>query len=373
MFNKKITNNWWKSEEIIISNWEKEPIKFELVKNSNKCRNNKVIAAVKSEQDQLIENYEQYEKKMLNDHIRTASKYNYTDNPSVILTHDNSSPSYLNLWYLWFGVPLNDLLDETDKVLWEGKVFKYKPGLSNVYSERWMQITENGIIRIYKDQIQSLYNPKNPLAAIPLSVIEGIKKVNLKNPVLRNNISIEKKEKLSILNKNQFMLLYKEEAIKKILAETDKVLKSDRGSVQNDENAFQPNISESNMSESNIEFVYKNVDTDFSVSDVGWISKLSLPPSYSISLTANEIWHTPTVDDETWEERNPDYRECRSNISYSKLKIKQKTVQNKNLWSSRESEWIFNDKRLLFATEDGETRRKWIQIFKYAVRTHYKY
>ena len=165
---------------------------WETVKSTHKCRNKAVVRTVKTEKDLIEDYYRDYERKVSSEHTRTASKYNYTDNPSLILSHDNTSTHNLNLWYLWFGVPLNELLDPIDKILCEGKIFKYKPGLSNVYSERWMQMTENGVIRIYKDQIQSIYYPNNPLAAIPMSVIEGVKKVNLKNPIFRNNISIEK-------------------------------------------------------------------------------------------------------------------------------------------------------------------------------------
>ena len=87
------------------------------------------------------------------------------------------------------------------------------------------------------------------------------------------------------------MLLYKEEAIKKILYETDKVLKSERENSLHDK---------TNMSESNIELIYKEVETDFSVSDMIGVSKLLLPPNW-ISLTASEMCHTPKVNDDSYE------------------------------------------------------------------------
>jgi hypothetical protein len=77
-----------------------------------------------------------------------------------------------------------------------------------------MQLTQNGIIRIYKDQANSVYNPKSPLLAIPISVIDDVKKINMKNVNLKTDVPIDKKEKVAQLNKNQFMLLYTEDAIK---------------------------------------------------------------------------------------------------------------------------------------------------------------
>lgn len=77
-----------------------------------------------------------------------------------------------------------------------------------------MQLTQNGIIRIYKDQINSVHDVKNPLIAIPITVIDDIKKIFMKNVNLKADMPIDKKEKIALLNKNQFMLLYTDDAIK---------------------------------------------------------------------------------------------------------------------------------------------------------------
>ena len=58
-------------------------------------------------------------------------------------------------WYLCFGIPNHILCDPDDKIMLEGHLMKYKPGVDNVYISRWCQLTRMGIFRVYKDQISS--------------------------------------------------------------------------------------------------------------------------------------------------------------------------------------------------------------------------
>lgn len=87
--------------------------------------------------------------------------------------------------------------------------------------------------------------------------------------------------------------------------------------------------------------------------------------------------HTPKCDDETCSNLNPDFvpigNKNMISLKWSDIKFKNpsktsKFVNNQQSWASKETEWIFNDKRLLFAVEDGETRRKWIKILKHMIK-----
>jgi hypothetical protein len=75
------------------------------------------------------------------------SKYNYQDDPVLVV--DLPKPErFMNVDY-----SLGELLDINDKIEYEGKIYRYKPGFSSIYTDRWMQLTESGVIRIYKDQL----------------------------------------------------------------------------------------------------------------------------------------------------------------------------------------------------------------------------
>lgn len=40
-------------------------------------------------------------------------------------------------WYLCFGTPMQHLCNRRDKVILEGQLMKYKPGVENSYISRW--------------------------------------------------------------------------------------------------------------------------------------------------------------------------------------------------------------------------------------------
>lgn len=140
-----------------------------------------------------------------------------------------------------------------------------------------MQITQNGIIRVYKSQVQAISSPNNPLLAVPISFIDSVKKVNLKYPMCLSDISIEKKEKLAQLNKNQFMLLYKKEAVDLIMRETDKILKHDSKRRQSVE-LFSEEDTETTNCTYRHNPVFKEADRPIRMTEGRGASKLVLPP-----------------------------------------------------------------------------------------------
>lgn len=140
-----------------------------------------------------------------------------------------------------------------------------------------MQITQNGIIRVYKSHVQSISNPKNPLLALPISVIDTVKKVNLKYPVCLSKISVEKKENLAQLGKNQFMLLYKKEAIDLIMHETDKILKHESKRRQSVE-LFSEEDTESTDCTYRQKSAFCETNRPIRMTEGRGASKLTLPP-----------------------------------------------------------------------------------------------
>ena len=88
----------------------------------------------------------------------------------------------------------------------EGKVYKYKSGIKSDYDENWLQLTQEGIIKVYKDKISSICNSENPIMAVPISFIEDVKKIRMKG---KKDIN----ESKPVNRNSQFMLLYTDDAI----------------------------------------------------------------------------------------------------------------------------------------------------------------
>lgn len=66
-----------------------------------------------------------------------------------------------------------DILDEEYPILFQGELFKLKPGIKFEYCSRWVQIT-NQAIRYYKSRWTQNSNLQMPLGAVPLKAIKYI-------------------------------------------------------------------------------------------------------------------------------------------------------------------------------------------------------
>lgn len=71
------------------------------------------------------------------------------------------------------------LVDPNDPVMIEREIMKFKPGLSQNYISRWMQITKKAF-RYYRNYYHSASGFAKPLVAIPFSSIQDVKRVDLK-------------------------------------------------------------------------------------------------------------------------------------------------------------------------------------------------
>ena len=108
-----------------------------------------------------------------------------------------------DLWFTGFGMTIKELWDPNDKVIFEGELYKYKPGIDTMYITRWCQLTKN-VIRIYKNQMSAKGFSWKPILALPLKVFKWIKRSKFTVPEKGKNIKL-----IKILNKNQFELCYK--------------------------------------------------------------------------------------------------------------------------------------------------------------------
>ena len=105
-------------------------------------------------------------------------------------------------------------MESKERILCEGKVYKYSPDINSIYTERWLQVTHKGVLRLYIDKISSLTHPQRPVLAVPIVNLEDVKKIHMTNRNLSKDIRKDLREKFITLNKNQFMLLYTDSAIK---------------------------------------------------------------------------------------------------------------------------------------------------------------
>jgi len=73
--------------------------------------------------------------------------------------------------------------DEIDdiEIIYEGELFKYKPGLKNQYMSRWCQITKSHFL-YYAEGVPYASYFRRPLAVIPLEAIQSVKRVCVEVP-----------------------------------------------------------------------------------------------------------------------------------------------------------------------------------------------
>ena len=116
-----------------------------------------------------------------------------------------------DLWYTGFGMTLKQLWNPSDKILLEGQLYKYKPGIDTMYITRWCQLTKNAI-RVYKNQMTAKGFITKPQIALPLSVFRWVKKSKFIVPEKGKNAKLVK-----MLNKNQFELWYSREVLDVIM------------------------------------------------------------------------------------------------------------------------------------------------------------
>ena len=70
------------------------------------------------------------------------------------------------------------LVDPNDPVIIEREVMKFKPGISQNYISRWVQITKKAF-RYYWNYYHSASGFAKPLVAIPFSSIQDVKRVKI--------------------------------------------------------------------------------------------------------------------------------------------------------------------------------------------------
>jgi len=206
-----------------------------------------------------------------------------------------------DLWYTGFGMSLRQMCDPREKIIIEGELYKYKPGIDTMYITRWCQLTKNSL-RVYKNQMSAKGFSNKPLIALPLNIFKSIKKSKFFVPEKGKNWKLVK-----ILNKNQFELWYKPEVLNLIMM-----------------NFLQSKIINDEDSEENV------LDDDhLDLSD-----KLSILKG---NLTANETF---------------------------KIKATMETLNNSCTWSNREGEWFWAEKRLLFSSQRSKDKEQWTKAFK---------
>jgi hypothetical protein len=92
-----------------------------------------------------------------------------------------------------------DELDDIE-IIYEGELFKYKPGIKNQYMPRWCQVTKTHFL-YYAEGVPYASYLGRPLAVIPLDSIESVKRVNVEVP--------ERNEKYSQLKNFQFEIFFR--------------------------------------------------------------------------------------------------------------------------------------------------------------------
>lgn len=86
------------------------------------------------------------------------------DNQSICV---NMEILQTDIWFTGFGMTIRELCDPNDKVVFEGELYKYKPGIDTMYITRWCQLTKN-VVRIYKNQMAAKGFTGKPILALPL-------------------------------------------------------------------------------------------------------------------------------------------------------------------------------------------------------------
>ena len=86
------------------------------------------------------------------------------------------------------------------EIIFEGELMKYKPGIKHQYMSRWSQVTKTHFL-YYAEGVPYASYLGRPLAVIPLSQIQSVRRVCVEVP--------EKSEKYSVLKNYQFEIFLK--------------------------------------------------------------------------------------------------------------------------------------------------------------------
>lgn len=208
-----------------------------------------------------------------------------------------------DLWFSGLGMNINQLWDPNDQIIKEGELLRYKPGLDRVFISRWCQLTTK-VFRVYKNQMFAKGFLNKPILAIPLYVIENVKKSKFKVPKSSKLVKDSR-----VLKQNQFEIVYKDEILSEILME---FLES-KGIIDNDHN--------------------------------GETSERKQEDSYLADKL--NILKKNMVADEPF-----------------KVESKMATLNNCSSWSNREGEWFLAEKRLLFTTARAHDLSEWKSLLK---------
>lgn len=209
-----------------------------------------------------------------------------------------------DLWFTGLGMNIHELCDPKDKIIKEGELYRYKPGIDRVYIPRWCQLTTK-VLRVYKNQMAAKGFRNKPIIAIPLYVLEKVKKSKFKAPK-----SSKKTNESKTLSQNQFEFIYKDQILDEIMIE---FLES-KGMISNNNDENYGDISERKAD--------KNSDLR---------EKL-------------EILKSNLCSDEPF-----------------KIDSKTASLNNSSSWSNREGEWFLSEKRLLFSTKRAQDLNEWTQ------------
>lgn len=203
---------------------------------------------------------------------------------------------------------INELCDPKDEIIKEGELCRYKPGLDRVYISRWCQLTTK-VFRVYKNQMCAKGFSNKPIVAIPLYVLENVKKSKFKVP---KSSKVDKDFKT--IYQNQFEFVYKDQILNEIMLEFLE--------------------SKGMLSEENLEGISERHQGNKELEE-----KLDI-------LKSNMMSNQPfTIESKTY------------------------TLNNSSSWSNREGEWFLAEKRLLFSTRRTQDYNEWMQclheIFDY--------
>ncbi|CAI2361468.1 unnamed protein product [Moneuplotes crassus] len=204
-------------------------------------------------------------------------------------------------WFTGFGMTLSQLCNPHEKILIEGELYKYKPGIDKMYIARWCQLTKTSF-RVYKNQVSAKGFGSKPILALPLEIFKGVKKAKFHIP---NKGKDKKSTKIS--SKNQFEILYRDDIL-------DAIMK----------NFLHSKINE-RQDEGNV------VELE---SDDQFEEKISILKD---KITSNKVF---------------------------KVHASMESLNIPSTWSNREGEWFCAEKRLMFTTQKSSDREKWLKILR---------
>lgn len=70
-----------------------------------------------------------------------------------------------------------NLVDPEDDILFQGELFKYKPGFTGAFVERWIQVTPKAF-RYYAGRPGTAVALLKPLMAVPIAAIKSIERID---------------------------------------------------------------------------------------------------------------------------------------------------------------------------------------------------